>query len=323
MKILSLILSLLLIYSTTFAKTFYYQNETIDYLSLTELKEKYPNAKFIAIPKSEFNKIKKEGKKFIYKGQELIIKEDIKEPIVTDFTTSSNNYNSSSNLNSYNSASNISASADFIDNLNFNDDGTYVVLVIIGIFVVAVIVLDSLLILGDIVTNNQNLNKWFEISLTGSYFSRKSEEENKPAVKDDSLYGGLLFSIGLKENNSGIGIVAEVGYLDLSLQKKNTETYIDSGVYGMVGPTFRKYFGKKDNFHIDILVGGSELKQVDLMGITRVGLSFAMSRNSFIDFNIGLNYLGLKKMTDGYIDEKAKIEDNYNTVYGISIGMRF
>jgi len=297
MKTLSIFLSICIIYSTTFAENFIYKSNSIPYSITKQIRNKYPNAKFIRVSNKEFKKMRKKGNKITLNGQELILLED-------------------------NTNSNIKASSDscnFISSFpNCSGKDCDVILIIVGVVIVAVLVVSVANLLKIIITNDKDLDKWFKMGMTGSRFNYENSNNQNEHIA--SLVG-VTISSGFIEDDIGLGVIAEIG--NLRFDKEEEKKYPNSinGSYGMIGTTFKYFIDNNRNMdlHIDVMAGMSSLPLTKIIGLSRIGLTFNLAETIFMDFNYGFNYLDINKLTDSYIEENR----NYNQTLGINFGYIF
>jgi len=190
---------------------------------------------------------------------------------------------------------------------------------VLGTVIVFGFIVDGVWILSRVIENNYSqIDKWIDVGTTLSYFSHSNRNSD---ITKHSIYGGLSISSGLKDKKSGIGFVAEMGYIDLSLANKSTLDKKASGFYGMIGPTLRLFFRKGGVLHFDCMAGKSSLKEIEIMGLFRVGINYPLTQHTFLDFNYGVHYL-VDEPTDGYIQNR-KLNSNYNSIFGFQLGYRF
>ncbi len=298
MKIISIILSICLIYSTTYARTYIYNMYDININSqIKELEKKYPNAKFIALTPEEY--------------KEFIKKHKSKDAI---FLSDKYKYTPDSEVDNYTSDSQID---DFyIPNFcggNGNDVCIYI-LIIVASVVVAILIFEGLVILSDVITSDKELGEWFEMGITGSYFPYENQKFK------DVIYGGVIISGGLIEKYNDIGFISEFGHINLYLQDNYIPENRIGGAYGLFGPTFRYFFKSKKNFYLDLMAGMTDLKYINMMEVARVGVNSPLGKHGFLDINLGVNHLRTKKITHGYIDNK---NGTYNPIFGVSFNYSF
>lgn len=318
MKLLTVLLSICLLYTSTFAKTYAYKHSDFAISTIYELKKQYPDAIFLGVNLEQYNEYAQKGKIVNYKGKNLIwidyknLKQDNIQ--LEEFKPTYNDNKTPQYSKSF-------ISTDGIFDGEMSKEGFFIFLVGVGVIVFAVLIINGLLILVDVVRSDEKLDKWFEIGTTGSYFSYTKKDTE---LEKSSMYGGLVLSTGLrKSGGGGIGFICELGHLDLSLGDESTLAKRYYGAYAMAGATFRHYFGKSNtNFHLDFMAGKSDLEYVDVMGVIRGGFNFQLFDYGFLDFNVGLNYLGLKELTYGYIKDD-QIDESYNVIYGMGLGYSF
>ena len=292
---ISILLSLMITFSSTFAQTYIYDKE-LPRINLYELQKKYPKGKFIKVSASRFEEIKSQGRVVSVNGTKMVLL-PIDKHQKLPFNVSGFHF---PNLCNHSGGAECLYLVAFIG-------------VLFGVYMVAVLVANGLYILGDVAFNQRDTEKWLEIGLTASSFSYLKEDSE---TRKSSAFGGLSFSGGFIENRVGIGFVSEIGHIDLDREKESIDNKRVYGAYGMIGPTFRYDFSRISSFHLDVMAGISDVKDVAVMGVTRVGLNFKIAKHAFFDINYGVNYLELKNIGD-------KVEGTYNDTVGINFGYRF
>lgn len=295
---ISILLSLAIICSATFAQTYIY-TEKLPIVTFDKLHNKYPKAKFIKVSETQFEEMRSRGELIIIDGTNLILisKDDKK---TTPYVTPNKS---------------ILPKLDFISCGNAQECIylPIIVGVIVGVYVVAVLVAEGLYLLGDVILNERDVEKWLEIGATASYFSYRTTDSE---IENSSIFGGLSISSGFIDRGMGIGFVSELGHLNLDIDQEPTDERRVYGAYGMIGPTFRYAFNRVASFHLDVMAGISDVEFVDVMGVTRVGLNFKIDKHGFFDINYGVNYLGLEDMGDS-------MDSSYNGTFGVSFGYRY
>ncbi len=301
-RIISIILSLIIICSSTFAQTYIYA-EKLPILTFDRLHNKYPKAKFIKVSAREFEEMRNQGELISIEGTKLIVLPTESKKITTPTPT----YNETDILSGLNS-------------LNFpsctDKDCVYTLVfigMIIGVYVVAVLVADGVYLLGDVILNEKDVKKWFEMGATASYFSYRTANSE---IENSSIFGGLTISSGFIDRGIGIGFISEFGHINLDIDQDPTDERRVYGAYGMIGTTFRYGFSRISSFHLDVMAGVSDVEYVDVMGVARVGLNFKIAKHGFFDINYGVNYLGLEDMSEG-------MDSSYNGTVGVSFGYRY
>lgn len=302
-RVMSILLSLIIICSSTFAQTYIYA-EKLPILTFDRLHNKYPKAKFIKVSAREFEEMRNKGELISIDGTKLILLPTEGKKIITPTST----YNQPDILSGLNSLTFPScADKDCVYTLVF-------IGVVIGVYVVAVLVADSVYLLGDVIFNEKDVKKWFEMGATASFFSYGTAEDSE--IENSSIFGGVTISSGFIDRGIGIGFISELGHLNLDIDQDPTDERRVYGAYGMIGTTFRYEFSKISSFHLDVMAGVSDVKYVDVMGVARVGLNFKIAKHGFFDVNYGINYLGLEDMSEG-------MDSSYNGTVGVSLGYRY
>lgn len=305
-KFIAILLALLVTCSSTFAQTYIYMDklpiETFD-----ELYNKYPKAKFIRVSATKFEEMKSQGELIIVNRTQLILLPPNSEEI-TPYPREKRS--SSTRVSGGGSSAPINLPS------CTGKDCLYLpvmIVVAIGVYAVILLVADGLYLLGDVVFDEENLKKWFELGATASYFSYRTENSE---IENSSIFGGLSISGGFIGEDKGIGFISEFGRLHLSLNEESKDSRKLYGSYGIIGPTFRFIFNRGSFVHLDVMAGVSDMDYVDVMGVARAGVNFKINRHSFIDINYGINYMELENMGD-------RMDSAYNGTVGVNIGYRF
>ena len=300
-KSITIILSSLLIYSQCFAETNSY------YIDDSQFTKELESAPALFIPK----KIDKYG----------VVELNSSNTIVkTDELNFKDNY---SHLNSkdmvFLGSILLLLNPEIFIPLKSIEEVILVISFVVGTAVILGFIVDGIWIASQLIDNDySHLKKWIDIGTTISYFSYSKNESD---INRHAIYGGLMVSVGLKHKDSGIGLTSEIGHIDLSLADKSTRDNKTYGFYGMIGPTVKLLFRKGGVIHFDCMVGGSDLKEIEMMGVFRIGLNYPLSEHTFLDFNYGVHYLENREI-DGYIED-SKLTKNYNSLFGFQVGYRF
>lgn len=198
-----------------------------------------------------------------------------------------------------------------LPHVDSSGDGAMVVLVVIGIVVVAILVVYAAKYLYDVATSGKKYEYWMDAGWTYTYFSSK-QNYNAGSMS------GVKFSTGFKDGRAKIGVSAEAGAFEFTLQGVEESSWVNfGGSYAMAGPHVRFASGENAYIYLELLGGRSSHESVDTLAIGRFGIHALMGHVT-AGVNIGAIYMGLAD-SEGIVQDV----DNYETTTGFEIGYSF
>ncbi|MFC1848622.1 hypothetical protein ACFL27_00295 [candidate division CSSED10-310 bacterium] len=197
-------------------------------------------------------------------------------------------------------------------------DGAGIAFVIIGVFVVVVFVVFAGKYLYHILTNYKKYDHWWELNLAATSLGGREIE----GLQERGTLKGFKFATGFVDRNVHIGLAGELGNLDLSLHlRDHDQLYELDGIYGVIGPAVRVYFDEKTHhvyLYLELLTGTTEPREIKLISLARLGLNFGFTEHIRVGLNVGSFYIDLRE-TEGLF----RRDSDFSYIGGFDVGFRF
>ena len=313
MKFLSVCIIVSLVYSTCFG--FSHKEQNIP--AIEALKRKYPHATIKLVTVEEYAIIKQ---KLTSSGVELnelpgsylVASNFDKEDETAD--TREEKPEPEKESSSYQRSPISSVDFDLIiSGSGSSDDAAVIIFIAIAVFAVVALAFYAGKFIYDVASKKgDRYGYWFETSFISSAIMSNVEE--------GSLFG-IKVTTGFKDASTHVGLAVDMGSLDVKLDLENKEELAVKGGYVVIGPTIRWHFSTHQEstyYHIDLLAGTTEHKEVGVLSVARTGFNFAIYKNLRSGISIGSMLLNLKE-SEGLIRK----DNNFNMIGSIEFGYRF
>ena len=130
------------------------------------------------------------------------------------------------------------------------------------------------------------------------------------------------FATGFKGQKRYIGLMTNFGYLDVEFElNEEPKTIAFNGNYVVTGATIRWYLQPDPSstyFHLDLLAGTTEHREIGIMSIARAGLNFSAFEDFRFGISLGSIQVNLKK-SEGLI----RNDHDFNLLGGMDVGYAF
>ncbi len=343
MKAISLIIIFSLLYSTAFG----FQGQKENLLTIDALKKRYPTAIIKEVSIDEYRVItqnlRKTGRNHYYlqKHHLLANTEDTRADATSDAGVDASSDAAIGTLND----TDIDALNDrAVDRIQYDQDlreplpyqprttpriglrvnnsiwnsgdkdGAVIIYVVLAIAAVVVLVFYAGKYLYDVLKNkDKNYRYWFETSFMSAGLLSSVEEGHLI---------GLKLATGFIDENTHVGLAADLGYLNVKFNlAEDEETIVFKGNFFLLGPTIRWHLGKNSHstyYFIDLLAGTTEHKEVGMMSIARTGFNFSIGSGLRYGFSFGSMFLNLKA-SEGLI----RNDNDFNMISSLEMGYQF
>lgn len=192
-------------------------------------------------------------------------------------------------------------------------NGAEVLYVVIGVVVVAVLVIYAVKFAYDIVAQEHQYSRWWDLSFQSS-----------AVLGNNTVDGGTLtalkFAGGIVDDNMRVGLSGELGYMDVDLSDAGANAVHTRATYGMLGPAVRWIIASTPNpsyVFLEVIGGTANDSRIGVLSIARAGFNLGISSHARFGFNLGSMYTDVND-SKGLLDKKT-----YNSIYGVELGFRF
>jgi len=192
-------------------------------------------------------------------------------------------------------------------------DADVVLYVLIGVVVVAAFVVYTADYLYHLVAHPGEQEYWWNMGLHTSWVTGGDES--------GFLLGGKM-STGFEARDAHAGLSLEVGYADIDIDIDSTLPAMETdGVYAMAGPHIHWQWDTADanpsHFAVELLVGGTSADCVDLVSVARMEIGVGLGEYGRLGFTLGSVYM------DVDFDEGiTRDPDNFSLIVGGQVGFR-
>ncbi len=196
-----------------------------------------------------------------------------------------------------------------------------VLFVFIGVVVVAVLVVYAVKYILDVLTNGDH-DYWWDLTLQQDSLSTSHGEHG-------DFFAGKLASGYIANSILYIGLVGELGYMDIKLKVERTsgDDILDlAGAYWLLGGALRlgnfaevrEGASGANYFFMEVMGGTSEFSETDIIGSAKLGFNYEPAQRLRLGVHVGARYIGLNEKA-GFVNG----DNSYWLTYGVDAGWRF
>ena len=335
-KCTSLVLALAIVLSSLSA----HAEESAGGMTLQELKEKYPRARFVQVSLQEFEQIYSN-----YPGRNIVLVEStnnagFQEVDVRDMESAKTNgapasilliepeqtqpdepkppvpgrHASSRPYDPY-APHDTCVGFDIFGDIDVgSDEVAIVIFVLVGVVVVAASVLYVGYYAYDVLANGEDYEYWGDSGLRAGFLTGGD--------RSGGLYGLRVAGGFWGGGAMDVGLAGEVGYMDVRVAIEDQPMDVRlSGLYGLAGPCLRWVLDGSDNpvcLVLDVLAGTADDSHVGLMSKASANLSWGIGPHARLGLQIGSLYMKLNE------DEgPLNTDSDFNLMLGVDVGWRF
>ncbi len=328
-------ISLIIIFSLLYSNTFGFQGQKDTPLTIDALKKRYPTAIIKEVSIDEYRLItqnlRQTGGNLYYLHKHHLLADT--EATEADTTIDSSDDTALENLNedgvnrnrqdktlrnteTYQPVTNPRIGLR-LNRSNWNSgdkDGAVIIYVVLAVVAVAVLVFYAGKYLYDVLKNkDKNYRYWFETSFMSAGLLSSVEEGHLI---------GLKLATGFIDENTHVGLAADLGYLNVKFNlAEDEEKIVIKGNYFLLGPTIRWHLSETSHstyYFIDLLAGTTEHKEVGMVSIARTGFNFSITNGLRYGFSFGSIFLNLNA-SEGLI----RNDNDFNMISSLEMGYQF
>lgn len=287
-------------------------------MTLSELYEKYPDARVIHVSREEYPALTAVLAQNGYRtaGERAALSDEDERGSRTSTIKNAKEPGASGDCDEERQASNpgdltLHFSDGNMPRLGGSSDEAAVLFVVIGAVVLVVWTLYAVKYLMDVAAGRRGCGAWSDLVFSSSWVSGAGVES--------AWFGGVRFLSGIRDGATDVGLSGEIGRSHIQLPND----FIDvRGTYWLLGPLLRwRAGGLSSNphyFQMEFLAGSTTNDEVGLIAQAKAGVSFGAGNN----FRWGLNFGALNinlSGTGGIISERSQ----YHSLLGLDLGYRF
>ncbi|MFC1584682.1 hypothetical protein ACFL5V_03940 [Fibrobacterota bacterium] len=204
------------------------------------------------------------------------------------------------------------------------DEFATVLYVAVGVVVVAALIITGGKIVYDIIMKHERFDLWKEAGVRYGYSGNHIKEEEGAGYYGNSHFLGGRFSMGLTRRYLGLGVTAETGYVNLTVENEYNplEFFNSRGMYWLFGPLVRYTTRQSVSWNLELLNGTSNRRSVGWISKARCFAQVDVNRYLFWGLHLGALFVDLREL-EGLLIQDGDFNDKFSMLFGIETGVRF
>ncbi len=202
-------------------------------------------------------------------------------------------------------------------------DLALVVFVAAGVIVIGATVIYLPKLAYDLAKNEDDLPIYHEFTLHYGYSGAHWNAGGPPVYRKTQTASGR-FTLGARRDYLGVGLTAEVGYLDIRLSEVPNEpgrTFYRNGPFGMMGPSI-ELGGEKVYTGVDFLNGVDFIGGAGWISEGRFSLNWRVNDRLLLGAYVGALFYDLK-FFDGLVWREGAFNRDLSLLGGLETGVAF